>query len=183
VRWLSREVDRVERLIADALAADAELTAAAAILTGVPGVGAATAATLLAEVPELGTLNRRQVAALAGLAPLNHDSGTLRGRRTIGGGRAAVRCALYMACLSAVRFNDRIRDFYRRLRAAGKQAKVALVAGHAQAADDPKRAAQEQGGLGRHECGGLGLTINTVAPGLILLHAGLLPGLAPGALF
>jgi hypothetical protein len=88
-----------------------------------------------------------------------------------------------MACLSAVRFNDRIRDFYRRLRAAGKQAKVALVAGHAQAADDPKRAAQEQGGLGRHECGGLGLTINTVAPGLILLHAGLLPGLAPGALF
>lgn len=128
VRQLDKELQRLDALIAKALAADPELAAAAQVLAGVPGVGAATAATLLAEMPELGTLNRRQVAALAGLAPLNHDSGTLRGARPVWGGRAPVRCALYMACLSAVRYNDRIKAFYDRLVAAGKKRKVALVA-------------------------------------------------------
>jgi transposase len=128
VRWLDKEVARLDAQVAKALAADPELAAAAQILAGVPGVGVATAATLLAEMPELGTLNRRTVAALAGLAPLNHDSGTLRGARPVWGGRAPVRCALYMACLSAVRYNDRIKTFYDRLVAGGKKRRVALVA-------------------------------------------------------
>jgi transposase len=94
----------------------------------VPGIGPTVALTLLAELPELGTLTRRQIASLAGLAPRNRDSGRYRGRRCIGGGRAAVRSALYMASLSAARYNPPLRAFYRRLRAAGKLAKVALVA-------------------------------------------------------
>jgi transposase len=84
--------------------------------------------TLLIDLPELGTLNRKQIAALVGVAPLNRDSGTLRGRRMVWGGRAHVRTALYMATLSAIRFNPVIRAFYQRLRQAGKPAKVALTA-------------------------------------------------------
>jgi transposase len=84
--------------------------------------------TLLAELPELGTLGRKQIAALAGVAPLNRDSGTFRGARKTWGGRAKVRGALYMAALVATRFNPIIRDFYRRLLASGKPKKVALIA-------------------------------------------------------
>ena len=91
-------------------------------------IGAATVATLLAELPELGTLNRRQVGALAGVAPYNYDSGRLKGRRCISGGRAALRTALYMATLAATRFNPAIREFYQRLLAVGKVKKMALVA-------------------------------------------------------
>jgi len=98
------------------------------LLRGVPGIGPTVAATLLAELPELGTLDRRQAAALVGVAPLNRDSGTLRGRRTVWGGRATVRAALYMAALVATRFNPVIRPFYQRLLAAGKPKKVALTA-------------------------------------------------------
>ena len=98
------------------------------LLRGVPGIGPTVAATLLAELPELGTLGRRQVAALVGVAPLNRDSGTLRGRRTVWGGRATVRAALYMAALVATRFNPVLRPFYQRLLAAGKAKKVALTA-------------------------------------------------------
>src|SRR3990172_6720860 len=98
------------------------------LLRGVPGIGPTVAATLLAQLPELGTLDRRQVAALVGVAPLNRDSGTLRGRRTVWGGRATVRAALYMAALVATRFNPVIRPFYQRLLAAGKPKKVALTA-------------------------------------------------------
>ena len=98
------------------------------LLGEVRGIGAATVATLLAELPELGTLNRRQVGALAGVAPYNHDSGRLEGRRCISGGRAALRTALYMATLAATRFNPAIREFYQRFLAAGKVKKVALVA-------------------------------------------------------
>ena len=83
---------------------------------------------MLAELPELGTLNRRQVGALAGVAPYNHDSSRLKGRRCISGGRAALRTALNMATLAATRFNPAIREFYQRLLAAGKAKKVALVA-------------------------------------------------------
>jgi transposase len=90
------------------------------LLQSVPGIGPVMSRTLLAELPELGLLNRKQVAALVGVAPFNRDSGRLRGQRTIWGGRAPVRTAL--------RWNPVIRQFYRRLRAAGKPSKVALVA-------------------------------------------------------
>ena len=98
------------------------------LLRGVPGVGPVLCATLLAELPELGRLSRAEIAKLAGVAPLARDSGTLRGQRTTWGGRAAVRAALYMATLSATRHNTVIAAFHRRLRAAGKTPKVALVA-------------------------------------------------------
>lgn len=98
------------------------------LLRGVPGVGPVLSATLLTELPELGTLNRRKIAALVGVAPLNRDSGTLRGRRTVWGGRARVRETLYMAALVATRHNPVIRRFYQRLLATGKAKKVALTA-------------------------------------------------------
>lgn len=94
----------------------------------VPGVGLVVTRTLLAELPELGTLNRRQIAALVGLAPFNRDSGAFRGKRTVWGGRATVRATLYMSALVAVRHNPVIKAFYHRLRHAGKVAKVALTA-------------------------------------------------------
>lgn len=100
----------------------------AARLSSIKGVGAMTVATLLSEVPELGSLSRREISALIGVAPVNRDSGTMRGRRTIFGGRAGVRTALYMAALVATRFNPVIKDFYTRLITAGKVRKVALVA-------------------------------------------------------
>jgi transposase len=91
-------------------------------------LGPSSAARWLAELPEVGSLNRKQLAALVGVAPLNWDSGTLRGRRAIWGGRAHVRTALYMAALTASRRNPVIKDFYTRLRTAGKPPNVALVA-------------------------------------------------------
>lgn len=97
-------------------------------LQSVPGVGPITAFTLLSLLPELGTLNRKQIAALVGLAPFAQESGKWRGKRRISGGRPAVRSVLYMATLAAVRFNPALRSFYQRLLAAGKQKKVALVA-------------------------------------------------------
>lgn len=98
------------------------------LLRGVPGVGRVLATTLLVDLPELGKLNRKQVAALVGVAPFNADSGTLRGKRRCWGGRPHVRTALYMATLTATRFNPVIRAFYQRLLAAGKPKKAALVA-------------------------------------------------------
>jgi transposase len=98
------------------------------LLRSVPGIGPTVATALMAELPELGTLNRRQIAALAGVAPLNRDSGTLRGKRSVWGGRRKLRSALYMAALVASRFNPVIRDFYQRLKEAGKKGKVALTA-------------------------------------------------------
>lgn len=97
-------------------------------LSSIKGVGTITAAALLAEVPELGSLSRRAISALVGVAPINRDSGTMRGRRTIFGGRDRVRTTLYMAALVATRFNPVIKTFYMRLLAAGKVKKVALVA-------------------------------------------------------
>ncbi len=93
-----------------------------------PGVGPVVSRTLLADVPELGHLNRKQIAALVGVAPLAHDSGTLRGKRIVWGGRALVRAVLYMGTLVATRRNPVIRAFYRRLLAAGKAKKLALTA-------------------------------------------------------
>ena len=98
------------------------------LLRGVPGVGPVLCATLLAELPELGCLGRRAIAKLVGVAPLNHDSGTLRGKRMVWGGRRQVRVPLYMATLTAIRHNPALRDFHQRLRAAGKPPKVALTA-------------------------------------------------------
>jgi transposase len=97
-------------------------------LQSMPGVGPVLSQMLLAGLPELGRLDRKQIAALVGVAPRNRDSGLLRGRRTIGGGRAAIRAVLYMGTLAAIRHNPAIRTFYRRLRIAGKMAKVALTA-------------------------------------------------------
>jgi transposase len=98
------------------------------LLKSVPGVGNTLARTLLAELPELGSLGRKQIAALVGVAPFNRDSGTLRGKRTVWGGRAPIRASLYMAALVASRFNPVIARFYRRLLAAGKPKKLALTA-------------------------------------------------------
>jgi transposase len=98
------------------------------LLRGIPGVGRITAATLLCELPELGTLGHKQIAALTGLAPFNRDSGKMRGRRAIWGGRASVRRCLYMAALAATRTNQVIKAFYARLCAAGKPKKAALAA-------------------------------------------------------
>jgi len=98
------------------------------LLRGVPGIGPVTCATLLADLPELGRLSRREIAKLAGLAPLSRDSGSFRGQRKIWGGRSKVRPTLYMATLSAVRYNPVLKAFHERLRAAGKPPKLALVA-------------------------------------------------------
>ena len=98
------------------------------LLQSIPGVGPMTSASCLAQLPELGTLNRREIAAFVGIAPFNRDSGMLAGHRTIWGGRAAVRRGLYLATVSATRCNPVIRSHYRHLRAAGKPPKVALVA-------------------------------------------------------
>jgi transposase len=97
-------------------------------LQSVPGVATITSQALLAELPELGQLEHKQIAKLVGVAPLNRDSGKFRGRRTIVAGRGTVRTALYMATLSASRFNPTIRRFYKRLRSVGKPFKVAIVA-------------------------------------------------------
>jgi len=98
------------------------------ILQSVPGIGPVVSRSLLIDLPELGRLNRREIAALVGVAPINRDSGQFRGRRTTWGGRANVRSALYMAALVATRWNSTIKAFYQRLRNAGKPAKVALTA-------------------------------------------------------
>lgn len=98
------------------------------LLQSVPGVGKVLSFTILATLPELGSLSHKQISALVGVAPFNHDSGTFRGRRTVWGGRDAVRVVLYMAALSAVRHNPILKAFYERLRTAGKPTKVALVA-------------------------------------------------------
>jgi transposase len=98
------------------------------LLRSVPGVGKVLSTTLLAHLPELGALNRKQIAALVGLAPFNRDSGSLRGSRCIWGGRAQVRRVLYMAVVAAVRSNPVIKNFYAQLRARGKYPKSALTA-------------------------------------------------------
>lgn len=103
-----------------------------------------TAAALLAEVPEQGNLSRREISALVGMVPVNRDSGTMRGRRTIFGGRAGVRTALYMAALVATRFNPVIKVFYMRLLAAGKPKKSGAGYLYTQAADYPERNAQKE---------------------------------------
>lgn len=128
IRWLTARVRDVDDDLYAAVQASPLWRAQEDLLRSVPGIGPTTARTLLTELPELGQLSRRQIAALVGVAPLNRDSGTHRGARTTWGGRAAVRASLYMAALTAVRCNPALRVFYQRLCAAGKRPKVALVA-------------------------------------------------------
>jgi transposase len=128
IAWLEKRLHEVDTRTAGLLRASPLWRTRDNLLQSVPGVGTVVSAELVAALPELGTLNRRQVSALVGVAPYNRDSGTLRGKRSIWGGRAPVRCMLYMATLSAIRCNTVIRAFYQRLRAAGKPGKVALTA-------------------------------------------------------
>jgi transposase len=125
---LKKQIAAIEKQIAKLLASDDEWNDKADLLLSVPGVGPVTAASLLADLPELGELNRQEIAALAGLAPYNRDSGTMRGKRSIYGGRKAIRSVLYMAALTAMRCNDVIKPFADRLKAAGKPHKVVATA-------------------------------------------------------
>lgn len=128
LKSLAAERTRIDRAIDKLIQASPLWCKKRDVLTSVPGVGDVVARTLIAELPELGTLNRHQVAALAGLAPFSRDSGRRRGKRVIRAGRVQVRAPLYMACLVAIQHNPPLRAFYRRLRAAGKPARLALVA-------------------------------------------------------
>ena len=128
LRWLRKELARVDGELERAVKESLVWKERAALLMSVPGVGPTLSATLLAELPELEHLDRRRLAALVGVAPLNRDSGTLRGIRTVWGGRSGVRTTLYMATLCATRYNPAIREFYERLVASGKPKKVALTA-------------------------------------------------------
>lgn len=128
IAWLEAEIDQADDDLDEAVRASPAWRADEALLTSAPGVGPQLARILIAEMPELGTLNRREIAALVGVAPFNRDSGRLRGTRGIWGGRADVRQVLFMATLTGVRYNPDLKAAYERLRAAGKPFKVALVA-------------------------------------------------------
>lgn len=128
LRWLDKRLDTLDRELRNQVRASPLWREKDDLLQSVPGVGPVLSMTLLAEVPELGTLRNKQIAALMGVAPINRDSGTMRGRRTTAGGRGAVRAVLFMATVAAVRFNPTLRIRYQRLLQAGKPKKVALVA-------------------------------------------------------
>ncbi len=128
IRWLERQLVDVTRTLAEQIEASPIWRATDDLLQSVPGIGPIVSATLLGKLPELGTLTHKQIAALAGVAPLARDSGTLRGKRMVWGGRAPVRTALYMAALCGRRWNPQLRVFYERLIAHGKPPKVALIA-------------------------------------------------------
>jgi transposase len=128
IQWLQEEEQELAEEIAEWIQTLPEWREKEQLLQSVPGIGPVNAATLLAELPELGTTSRQKIAALAGVAPYNRDSGKKHGRRKTGGGRRGVRSAFYMACLSAKKHNPVIKRFYERLIAKGKETKVALTA-------------------------------------------------------
>jgi len=128
IAWMEQSLTQLDDELRQILRASPVWKEKEDLLRSVPGVGPVLSVTLLTELPELGKLNRRQLGALVGVAPLNRDSGTLRGKRTVWGGRASVRAALYMGTLAATRCNPVIRAFYLRLIASGKPKKVALTA-------------------------------------------------------
>lgn len=125
---LETELAELDKVLAEMLASDEKNKRKIEILRSAKGVGAVVTSVLVTHMPEIGTLGRGQIAKLAGVAPMNRDSGKSSGKRFISGGRSHVRSALYMATLSAIRFNDKIRAMYMRLKAQGKESKVAMVA-------------------------------------------------------
>jgi transposase len=128
LKTLDRETQKIETQLRDQLAQMPELQSKAQLIQSIPGIAETTATMLVTEVPELGRLNRRQIAMLMGVAPINRDSGTLRGKRMTGGGRRQVRTRLFMPTLVAIRHNPVIRSFYERLLKAGKTKMVAVIA-------------------------------------------------------
>lgn len=128
IRWLTKALAELETTLAETIRSSPLWRETDNLLKSVPGIGPVTAYTLIADLPELGRLDRRKIAALVGVAPLNRDSGARRGRRLIAGGRPTVRRVLYMAALTAVRFNPVIAHFYQRLTTAGRPKKLALTA-------------------------------------------------------
>ncbi len=128
IAWLDKQIGVIDHDLTKRLQESDVWQAKDDLLRGIPGVGSVTSLTMLAKCPELGTLNRREIAALTGVAPLANDSGKHRGKRFIWGGRADVRAVLYMSAISAIRCNDAIRAFAERLKKAGKPPKVVIVA-------------------------------------------------------
>jgi transposase len=128
IEWLEKKLKEIESQIKAAIALDDSWRQKMKLLTSVPGVGEVVAITLISSLPELGQLSHKSISYLVGVAPLNKDSGKFRGKRRIWGGRAKIRCVLYMAALVAVRHNPVIKDFYERLINQGKLKKVALTA-------------------------------------------------------
>jgi len=128
IQWLESRIKDLDSDLGELIRSSPLWRTQEQLLRSVPGVGPVLSSTLLVELPELGTLDRKQIASLVGVAPLNRDSGTFRGRRTVWGGRTRVRAALYMGTLVATRYNPIIKAFYQRLCAAGKAKKVALTA-------------------------------------------------------
>jgi transposase len=128
IHWLEENLEDLDRDMGDFMRSSPIWKDKDELLRSTPGVGPVLSMTLLSGLPELGSLNRREIAALVGVAPFNRDSGTLRGKRKVWGGRGQVRAALYMAALVATRYNPVLRNFYQRLCAAGKPKKLALTA-------------------------------------------------------
>ena len=128
IRWLEEHLEDLDQDLGDFMRSSPMWKDRDELLRSTPGVGPVLSMTLLSDLPELGALNRGEIAALVGVAPFNRDSGTLRGKRKVWGGRSQVRAALYMAALVATRYNPVLRDFYQRLCTAGKPKKVALTA-------------------------------------------------------
>jgi transposase len=128
LKFLNNSIEQINKEIESFITLDEELSIKHKVLCNVKGVGSQTASVILAELPELGTANQREIASLVGVAPMNKDSGTMRGKMHISGGRIAVRCSLYMATLSAIKHNEKIKEFYQKLRNKGKLPKVAITA-------------------------------------------------------
>lgn len=128
ITWLKKDLAKIDKEISNFIKGSPLWREKDAILQSFKGVGSVTSSTLLAAVPELGNINSKQLSALVGVAPLNRDSGLFRGKRTVWGGRENVRSVLYMAAMTAIRFNPVIKPFYKKLRDAGKPHKVAITA-------------------------------------------------------
>lgn len=128
IKQLTTEIEAIEIMITDIISSDPDMKNKIDFLTSVPGIGKTTAAILISDLPELGTLNRKQIASLIGVAPVNRDSGQFRGKRMTGGGRKNVRTALFMAMLSIIQCNSKLKAFYQHLVKEGKVKMIALVA-------------------------------------------------------
>jgi len=128
LKTLKAEIDRIEKLIDTLIVASPVFKARHDLLTSIPGIGRVVARTFIAELPELGTLDRHKIAALVGVAPINRDSGRTRGERHIQGGRAQVRAPLFTAAMTVIQHSPPLRDFYQRLLAKGKNKRLALIA-------------------------------------------------------